>query len=163
EDRTFYRNAARTRHRGVEAGLSATRGATRARLAYTWSRFTFVDDGSAGEDFEGNRVPGAPEHRLAARIQHALSVLTGEIDLEHRGGYYVDDANTTRTKSATTVDLRLSGQARLGAMLVEPFGAIVNAGDTRYNGSVVVNAVGGRYYEPAPGRHFLLGLTLRAG
>jgi iron complex outermembrane receptor protein len=32
--------------------------------------------------------------------------------------------------------------------------------DAEYAGSVVVNAFGARYYEPAAGRHVLVGLTL---
>lgn len=163
EDRNFFRNAARTRHRGIEAGATAQRGDTRARLAYTWSRFIFIDDGFAAQDFEGNRVPGAPEHRLAIRIQQVFGPVTAELGGDHRGAYFVDDANTIENDGATTLDVRAYGRARLGQMAVEPFVAIINLGDARYNGSVVANAVGGRYYEPAPGRHLLLGLTLRTG
>ncbi len=44
-----------------------------------------------------------------------------------------------------------------------PFFAVENLFDRRYNASVVINAAAGRYYEPAPGRHYLLGVALPIG
>ena len=41
-----------------------------------------------------------------------------------------------------------------------PFVQVRNVADTDYLGSVVINAFGGRYAEPAAGRHVLAGLTL---
>jgi outer membrane receptor protein involved in Fe transport len=48
---------------------------------------------------------------------------------------------------------------------VQPFVAVGNVFDATYNSSVVVNAFnppGGqaRYYEPAPGRHFSVGVNV---
>ncbi len=40
-----------------------------------------------------------------------------------------------------------------------PFVSLRNAGDARYAGSVVVNPFGGRFVEPAPGRHLVAGLA----
>ena len=44
-----------------------------------------------------------------------------------------------------------------------PFVALQNAFNRHYVGSVAVNAARGRYYEPAPGRNLLLGVTIRQG
>jgi iron complex outermembrane receptor protein len=46
---------------------------------------------------------------------------------------------------------------------VRPFAGVQNALDRAYVGSVVINAAGGRYYEPAPGRNVYLGLALSGG
>ena len=35
--------------------------------------------------------------------------------------------------------------------------------DERYNSSAIVNAFGGRYYEPSPDREVYVGLTIGAG
>jgi iron complex outermembrane receptor protein len=40
---------------------------------------------------------------------------------------------------------------------------VQNVFNRKYVGSVVVNAAAGRYYEPAPGRNLLVGLTVGAG
>ena len=37
---------------------------------------------------------------------------------------------------------------------------LYNLTDTRYNGSVIINGFGGRYFEPAPGRTWLAGLVI---
>lgn len=161
--RTFYRNAGETRHRGIEAGLTlATAGAT-ARAAYTWTRVTFEDDGDATTDFEDNDVPGAPEHRFVLRLARPFGPFRAEADLDHTGAYWADDANTARNDAATVVGLRLEATLAAGRGRVRPFVALLNATDTRYNGSVVVNAFGGRYYEPSPGRSLMLGLTIDTG
>ncbi len=43
------------------------------------------------------------------------------------------------------------------------FAAVQNLFNRKYVGSVVLNAGGGRYYEPAPGLNVLLGLMVGAG
>jgi len=43
---------------------------------------------------------------------------------------------------------------------VAPFVAVQNLFNRTYVGSVVVNAVAGRYYEPAPGRNVYVGISL---
>ena len=49
------------------------------------------------------------------------------------------------------LDVQLGHEGvRLGAARFQPFLKVSNLLDTRYNGSVIVNAFGGRYFEPAP-------------
>jgi iron complex outermembrane receptor protein len=43
---------------------------------------------------------------------------------------------------------------------VQPFVSVQNIANRRYVGSVVVNAAGGRYFEPAAARSLRFGLTL---
>ncbi len=47
-------------------------------------------------------------------------------------------------------------------MTLAPFVGVLNLFDRRYAGSVVVNASGGRFYEPAPGRNLVVGLRVGA-
>jgi iron complex outermembrane receptor protein len=47
--------------------------------------------------------------------------------------------------------------------MVRPFLGVQNALDREYVGSVVINAAGGRYYEPAPGRNAYVGVALSGG
>ncbi len=43
---------------------------------------------------------------------------------------------------------------------MDRFGRIDNLFDREYVGSVIVNESNGRYYEPAPGRNYGIGLNL---
>lgn len=60
----------RTRHQGVEAGLSGSLPAPAAgrwdyRLSYTYSDFRF-----RGGEYEGNRIAGVPKHLLGAELMY---------------------------------------------------------------------------------------------
>jgi iron complex outermembrane receptor protein len=164
--REFFRNAGESRHRGVEASLTADWDRITLTSAYTFSDFVFVDDGIAASAFEGNRIPGVPKHHvfLGARVSAGRG-LALEADVDHVGEYFTNDANDLAAvnPSATVLDLRILFDARLGRFEVSPFVALNNLADERYNSSVVVNGFGGRYFEPAPGRNLAIGLSAGVG
>ncbi|MFW6192081.1 MAG: TonB-dependent receptor family protein [Gemmatimonadota bacterium] len=158
----FFRNAGEVLRRGAEARALWRSGVgLDARAAYTLqaSRFeTFVVD---EEDLSGNRVPGVPEHRLFASLSWSTSAgVRAEARWTWTDAYRVDDANTAVNPSSRVVDFRLRWRTRLGTWQVRPFVGVDNVLDERYNSSVVPNAFGDRYYEPAPGRTFFLGAEL---
>ena len=78
-------------------------------------------------------------------------------------GYFVDNANQSRNDGYVTVDIRLGYDLRTTSLAIFPLVGVNNLFDVRYNSSVVVNAVGGRYYEPAPGRNLYFGLRATTG
>jgi iron complex outermembrane receptor protein len=75
----------------------------------------------------------------------------------------VDDTLSVREPPWWQVNIRAGVDARAGGWMVRPFAGVQNALDRAYVGSVVINAQGGRYYEPAPGRNVYLGLALSGG
>ncbi len=165
-DRAFFRNAGRSRHRGVEVGLDAPVGRhLDAAASYTYSDYVFLDDGLPDQEYEGNRIPGVAPHHLAARLGWHGAGAFAEAQLDHVSRYVTSDANTASAVNPahTVIDLRLGGQRRLGALRLAPFVGVGNIFDVRYNASVVVNAFADRYYEPAPGRNFYVGITLPYG
>lgn len=166
EGRDFFRNAGRTRHRGVEASARALLNTWAAVTAsYTWSDFVFVDDGNDAAANEGNALPGVPPHRFTLRPEFSARAVVLEAEIEATSGYYADDANTDAAWNDGVVLLHLRARSSrpIGGSRLTPFVAIQNATDRRYNGSVVINAAGGRYFEPAPGRNFYAGLSVQAG
>jgi iron complex outermembrane receptor protein len=48
----------------------------------------------------------------------------------------------------------------VGDFVLGPWAEVANLTDTDYVGSVTVNAFGGRFYEPAPGRTLNMGLQV---
>jgi iron complex outermembrane receptor protein len=163
DGREFFRNAGKTRHRGLELAASTNIGRHAVEAAYTLNDFVFLDDGDPDNDFEENRVPGVPRHNLFAGLRLTpIERLRLDFDLQHIGKQATEDANDPAffNEAATVLDARLLFQARLGGWHANPFIALNNVTDERYNASVVVNAVGRRYFEPAPGRNLYLGLSL---
>ena len=160
--RQFFRNAGSTRSHGIEAALQGT-APLRIEwdLAYAWIDSRFDDFTVDDEMFDDNDVPGIAPHRFAGSLTRRTQSWLVGLEMTHTGAVPVDDANVADADGWTTIDLR--GQLRVlehaGGLWL--FAGATNLLDEEYVGSVVVNAFGGRFYEPAPGRGFYLGL--RAG
>jgi iron complex outermembrane receptor protein len=169
DDVTIYRNEGEARHGGVEAGLRADGvglggGRLDAAVAVTLARGTFLGGPAGSETPEGNRVPGFPP-QLATwtatwTAAGPLPLAIG-VDGEAAAAYAADSAGELRTDAYAVVHLRaaLAG-VPVGGTRATPFVALRNVGDAAYAGSVVVNAFGGRFVEPAPGRHLAAGLSV---
>lgn len=157
-----FRNAGEVLRRGFEARAGWRPGAgVEARLAYTLQAHRFETFTVDAMDLSGRRVPGVPEHRLFAAVGWTgPEGLGAEVRWTWTDAYPVDDANSATNPSSRVVDLRLRAEAELGSWRLRPFLGLDNVLDDRYNGSVVPNAFGERYFEPAPGRTFFLGAEL---
>lgn len=170
DGREFFRNAGRTRHRGIEAALAADLGSWTVATSYALSRVVFVDDGLDSLAYEGNNVPGIPPHHLTVSLDYATQRAFLRVQANATSRYWADDANTAANPPAprprpwggsATLDVRAGAALGAGPVRLRPFVALQNVLDERYASSVVVNAFGGRYYEPAPGRNLILGLQVR--
>lgn len=163
--RTFYRNAGESSHQGWEVTLEGrpTPGIW-TRVAYTRvdARYRAYAVGPA--DFSGNAIPGLAPHRLDGRLAGSWGPAFLEVRGLIQGAIPVDDANSVRSPRALLVDVR-SGTRELRArgMGVAPFLALANVLDRRYDAAVVVNAFGGRFFEPGPGRNVQAGVEVRLG
>ena len=156
-DVTVYRNEGGARHAGAEAAAQA--GAVRlgpasldGAVALTLSRGTF--DG-------GGRVPGFPGRLLTWTLTARAGRLAVGLDGEAASGYAASSTGDDRTDPYGVAHVRLAvPDVALGAARATPFVTLRNVTDTAYSGSVVVNAFGGRFVEPAPGRHVVAGLAV---
>jgi iron complex outermembrane receptor protein len=160
-----YRNAARTRHLGVEAGLAwqtpaalFVRGAERdrltTRLAYTYGRFTYVNDPAYGT----NDIPGAPAHHVSAELkyEHPWGLSIAQHVEWIPQSYSVNSENSVKNDAWAALGLRAEwALARAG---VTAFLEARNLLDERYSASVQVDNAAGRYYEPADRRAVYAGL-----
>jgi len=158
--RRYFRNAGRTRRVGAEAGAEADVGRLSLQAAYSYSRFRYVDYIVGTTSYAGRRIPGVPEHALAATAAvHAGSLtLSGTADVAT--AVDVDDANSAQARGRTVLGVALSNTVRVGGVRLSPLVALQNLADVRSVGSVSVNATGGKFYEPAPGRTLLVRMAL---
>ena len=101
-----------------------------------------------------------PEHALGATAAvHAGSVtLSGTADIA--SAVDVDDANSAQAKGRTILGLALSNTVRVGGVRISPLVGLQNLANVRSVGSVSVNATGGKFFEPAPGRTLLVRMAL---
>jgi len=167
--RQFYRNAGEAIHQGFEASAGARPLAPLLlRAAYTYTDARFGEYVLGGTELRGNRVPGIAPHRVEASAfwSRGTGPFAG-IDLRYGGRTPVADtdaAGTFASPAYTTMDLRGGWvELRAGHVRLSPAGGVTNVFDVRYNTSVVINAVRGRYYEPGPGRALYAGLEVKLG
>jgi iron complex outermembrane receptor protein len=162
DEQEFFRNAGQSSRDGAEISIEARpHDRLEARLAYAYQRFTF--DRFLGDegDFSGRREPGAPPHQLFAAATYRAPIgLTSTTSARWVDAYAANSANTVFNWSSTVFDWRAVLERPRTRLGLQPFVGINNLFNERYNGSIVPNAVGGRYFEPAPGREFYVGLTL---
>ena len=160
--RTFFRNAGESTVQGLEASTRAVLAPGLSLMgSYSWVDARFEDFVQDGEDLSGNRIPGIAPHRFDVRLMGEARSLFAEVRLERRGAVPVDDSNENEAESYTLLDLRVGGRdVEAGPLRLSPFVGLTNLTDERYVTSVVVNAFGGRFYEPGPARGAYVGVTV---
>jgi iron complex outermembrane receptor protein len=162
-DNDFFRNAGKSRRQGLEAALSTELGfGWSLGFSYTWSDFRYREFAVGGQDFSGKRTPGIPEHTAALRLDYAHpSGFFASWRTRLVGSFYADDANAERIAAYSVSDLRLGYTHQSGRWTVEPYLSVNNVLDESYFANIRINAFGGRYFEPAPGRSLFGGIRVR--
>lgn len=145
-------------------------------LAYTFNDFRFdkgnrLDYGAAGsEDIDGNRLPGAPRHfvRAEALYKHPSGFYAGPNVEWVPQAYYVDNANTEKTKAYALLG------AKVGYDAGGQFSAYVEARNLTNEKYISSVSIAGRassrvtgdslnlsLYEPGAGRALYAGVKYR--
>ena len=159
--RTSYRNASATLRQGAEVSLDTELGAGwNARLAL--SALHAIYDEGFGAVPEGSRLPGIPKTSfygefgwkdVAGRFGAALETIANS-------RVYADDANSaTPAPGYGIVNARVQASQQLGGWKLKQFARLNNLFDRDYVGSVIVGESNRRYYEAAPGRNWILGMS----
>jgi iron complex outermembrane receptor protein len=157
--RQFFRNAGRTTRRGAEASVSGTTGVLSLGGTATWLRYVYDDFVVSGNDFNGNRVPGVAPVNLAGFVSLQPSWGLATVEAQRVGRLAVNNANTAWSEGYTLVNTRLAFRAST-TLALEPVVGVDNLFDQVYAANVVVNATGGRFFEPGPGRTFYVGVRM---
>jgi iron complex outermembrane receptor protein len=170
--RSTFTNAGRTRRRGLELSGDAQWGPVHVVAAYTWLD-AFYRDGfltceaspcttSSVAVAAGNRMPGIARQQayLRADWEPGWSGAVFSTELRHSGAVPVNDRNSDAAAGWTTVSLAARFRQNVGAWQVREFIRVDNIANRRYAGSVIVNEAGGRFFETAAGRSWLVGVEL---
>jgi len=161
--RSSYRNAANTLRQGIELSVDSRWGyGLSTRLALT--RLRAIYDGRVGAVADGNRLPGVPNANLFGELawNDPAGSFGGALEAQASGKVYADDANADRPAPGYGVlNLRMHARQRFGGWSVKEFARLNNVLDRQYVGSLIVGDSNKRYYEAAPGRNWLLGVSAR--
>jgi len=167
--RSTFQNASDTLRKGFELATSgALSRSWSTYAALTWldatyrSQFTCVSASCTPGNNQvpvGSRIPGIPKFTAFAELVYRPMVwgLETALELRHVGSMAVDDRNTVFAPAATVVNWRLQASQAHNRWTFREFVRLDNLADKTYVGSVIVNEGNRRYFEPAPGRSWLLG------
>lgn len=169
--RSSFGNAASTRRRGAELGLGwRPNPAWTIDAAFTAIQATFERSyltcavspctTPSVRVEAGNRLPAIPAYSgaLAATYRSPWADLTAE--WRAQSSMFVDDRNTDSAPGYGVINAAIARTFEQGAMRIRAFFRVENLLNARYIGSVIVNEANGRYFEPAPGRNWLVGVDL---
>lgn len=157
------RNAGKTKHEGVELGLTWKMQDTydqRIKLSGSLARHRYDQfQPSNSLNYSGNNMPNAPEAFGTLEYQiYPMPRLMLSAEGVFVSSYWMNDANTARYPARSVLNLRANYQFKHA----ELFGQILNATDVHYaeNTSFMNNEAN---YTPAAPRTYLFGLNYNWG
>ena len=154
--RAFYRNAGATQRWGVEVFGSYQWEQWELQASMTQAQYRFTENNTS----EGNTLPGIPNSQFFLQLGYtSLQNWQFQLTGEHIGSLYADTANAVQIEAFQKVRLQGGKTVALGNLELNLFAGINNLFDVRYFDNIRLNAFGGRYYEPAPGRNAFFGLS----
>ncbi len=166
--RSTFQNAGRTRRTGLEVGWRRQmKNHWRTQVALTLLEPTYLDAfcsptpcTSGNVVAAGNHVPGISRQSLYASVGWVPDEgWRGSVDLRALGRVPVDDRNSATAPGYAMTSLQAGYVRRWKHWEASGFARIDNVFDRRYVGSVIVNEGNARYFEPAPGRNWVLGIN----
>ncbi|MEO1596117.1 MAG: TonB-dependent receptor [Pseudomonadota bacterium] len=161
--RDFFANAGESERTGLELAWQGRFGkGWQANAAYTWSDFEFTDfTNDDGEVFDGNTVPGTAEHVVFAGVEYRADAgWFAAAEATHTSAITLNNANTEEADAYTLVTLRAGTAWQRGGWRFAPYASVTNLLDEDYTANARINAFGGRFFEPGPGRSFYLGVNI---
>jgi iron complex outermembrane receptor protein len=163
--RTYYRNAGKSRHSGIELGLNGNLGhGLTIVLTYTFSEFKFIDYITPAGIFDGNTIPGIPRHMFYGELFYLHPAgFFNRIEIQGRGDIFLNDANTEKENSHILLKISGGYRIRFAGWYLEPFLGLNNLFSAVYSDNLRINAFGGRYFEPAPDFNIYGGITFHIG
>ena len=155
--RSFYRNVGATIRYGLELAATLQWNQWAFQASLTQAQYQFDQENEA-DGLDGKSLPGIPNSQLFFQLDYTSQadwkwVLSGE----HIGSFYADNTNSVEIKNFQKVQFQAQKTVSLSWSEFDFFAGINNLLNTTYFDNIRLNAFGGRFYEPAPGRNFYLG------
>ncbi len=179
--RAIFQNAGRTARRGVEIAAMQSFASAGITLsgAYTLTDATYRDGfltcvaapcpAPVVPVAAGNNLPAVPRASLFLEVLwraprgSATASAWGNpyaaLEVRRVSQMFVDDRNSDAAAGYTVANLRAGIEQRSGKWTISEFVRIDNLAGANYAGSVIVNEANSRFFEPAPGRNWSVGVS----
>ncbi len=163
----LFRNAGATNQIGTEWGLnvnwwkseSTILNLINSRTSYSFYEFTFDNYSKEEEDFSGNLLTGVPQHTFNQTLEIGLiDAINLNIHYRFVSEVPLTDDNSVFADSYQLLNVNINYDLPLEAK-IRLFAGVENIFDRTYSLGNDLNAFGGRFYQPAPGRNFYIGVN----
>ena len=161
DGRATYKNAGQTRRRGLELGWQQ-------QFSGDWhmgASWTLLDaryrSEVCGSGCQGNRIPGVAKNMFYTHLDYQPDIgwYAGS-DLRYLSKIAVNDTNSEYASAWTVAGIYTGYKWEINQWNIDLSGRVDNLFNKQYVGSVIVNEGNGRFFEPAPGRNYSLGLNI---
>ncbi len=169
DETEFYVNAGGTSQPGVELALTTNLidngyGFFKhldLRNAYTYSKYTFRDYHVNDADYSGNKLTGVPQNVLVSTLNAQLP-RDFNLFIQHNytSSIPLNDGNTVYARRYHLLQARLSWNKKIAGSLVYFFVSADNLLNEQYSLGNDLNAIGNRYFNPAPLRNYNAGINV---
>lgn len=164
----YFVNAGSTDQHGLEL-MAAFEPAPRARRvswkvwsSVTLNRYFFRDYVKLIDNYSGNRLTGVPNEVIVAGLDFATTTgLYLNLVANYTGSLPLNDSNLDFADSFLLLSARAGYKRKTGTHQVDVFVGGDNLLNEFYSLGNDLNAVGGRFFNPAASRTLYLGVTLR--
>lgn len=171
DETEYYINAGGTNQPGLE--LAASGWVVRANntgfirgiqlaTGITVSRFKFRDYNVAGASYSGNRLTGVPREVVVSSVLFNLPAsLSLFVQHNYTSSIPLNDANTVYANKYHLLQAKASWQHNITRKTrLELYAGADNLLNQKYSLGNDLNAVGNRYFNPAPLRNYFFGVNL---
>ena len=159
--RSFYRNSGATQRWGMEIFGEIRWNSWKLSTSLTQAQFKFLESSETENSLAGNTLPGLPGSLAFIQLQFQPSPdWTVQFSTEHVGRFYANDTNEVVIDAYQKGRFQAEKQFDFSWGTLSWTAGIHNLWNTRYFDNIRINAFGGRFYEPAPGRNAYFGLAL---
>ena len=166
----YFSNAGAVIQKGLEAELnwivlSRTGKKTLNYLqlfsSYTLNDFKFGEYRLGNNNYKGNKLTGVPAEVMIIGLNAELfNHFYFNLNFNYTGSMPLNDGNTVKASAYRLWQNKIGWRGSIKNKAVDVFILTDNLGNEQYSLGNDINAFGGRFFNPAPGRNFLLGCSI---
>jgi iron complex outermembrane receptor protein len=129
--------------------------------AYTLNDFKFGEYRLGNNNYKGNMLTGVPEEVVIMGLNAELfNHFYLNLNFNYTGSMPLNDANTVNASAYRLWQNKIGWRGSIKNKAIDIFLLTDNLSNEQYSLGNDINAFGGRFFNPAPGRNFLLGCSI---
>ncbi|MEY3541786.1 MAG: hypothetical protein RLZZ204_598 [Bacteroidota bacterium] len=129
--------------------------------SYTLNDFKFGEYRLGNNNYKGNKLTGVPDEVVIIGINaELLNHFYFNLNFNYTGSLPLNDANTVKATPYRLWQNKIGWRGSVKKKAVDIFLLIDNLSNEKYSLGNDINTFGGRFFNPAPSRNFLLGCSI---